>query len=192
MNEEDMETVQEVPEIPEIPETGKPLPAVPGAGGGLPQDEADAESSPQDDTAVQMPDQIEASPAPETEDTGTDSGDAETWNETDAGTDTGDGDTEETGEDENGSITNITIVRPPAQIAYNMTADTDATYHVTVENEPDAPVPVVIAETLVETEREPGIMEKRLEDYSVTEGLLLCILIVLILRMILDYGRRLF
>lgn len=88
-----------------------------------------------------------------------------------------------------GSVTNITIVRPPAQIMYNTSADTEATYHVTVENGAAAPVPVLVTETLIEPS--PGIMDKKLEDYSVTEALLLLILLTLWLRMIFDYfGRR--
>lgn len=95
----------------------------------------------------------------------------------------------ETEEDGDGSTTNITIIRPPAQITYNTSADTEATYHVTVENETDAPVPVLVTETLIEPD--PGIMEKKLEDYTVTEALLLLILITLWLRIIFDYfGRR--
>ncbi len=95
-----------------------------------------------------------------------------------------------TEEDGDGNTTNnITIIRPPAQITYNTSVDTEATYHVTVENETGSPVPVLVTETLVEDP--PGIMEKKLEDYTVTEALLLLILITLWLRIIFDYfGRR--
>lgn len=85
-----------------------------------------------------------------------------------------------------------------AQIVYQI--DPDAQYHAVIDNTGDdpvpvtvtqeEPVPVVITETLIE--KEPGIMEKRLEDYTVTEGLLLLILIVLVLNLAFNYGRRLF
>ena len=92
-------------------------------------------------------------------------------------------------EDGDGSTTNITIIRPPAQITYNTSVDTEATYHATIENETGSPVPVLVTETLIEPD--PGIMEKKLEDYTVTEALLLLILITLWLRIIFDYfGRR--
>lgn len=78
--------------------------------------------------------------------------------------------------------------------------DPDAQYHTLIDNSGDDPVPVtvmqedpvpvVIAETLIE--KEPGIMEKRLEDYTVTEGLLLLILIALVLNLVFNYGRRLY
>lgn len=100
----------------------------------------------------------------------------------------GETDTEEEG---GGSTTNITIIRPPAQITYNTNTDPEATYHATIENETDSPVPVLVTETLIEPDPVPGIMEKKLEDYTVTEALLLLILLTLWLRMIFDYfGRR--
>ena len=96
-----------------------------------------------------------------------------------------------TGEDGDGSTTNITIIRPPAQITYNTSADPEATYHTMIENGTDSPVPVLVTETLIEADPVPGIMEKKLEDYTVTEALLLLILITLWLRIIFDYfGRR--
>lgn len=173
MNENEQETVQEIPENPEKADT------------------LDTPESAEPDAAEGEPDTV-LTPEPETtpvpNETGTDAENEN--NEADAGTDMETGEETDTGEEGDGTVTNVTIVRPPVQITYQ--ADTEASYHVTVENEPDMPVPVVITETLVETEHEPGIMEKRLEDYTVTEGLLLCILLVLILRMIFDYGRRLF
>ncbi|MBD5530599.1 MAG: hypothetical protein HDQ98_00130 [Lachnospiraceae bacterium] len=96
----------------------------------------------------------------------------------------------ETGEEEQekGSITNITVIHPPVQqITYQ--ADVEAIYHSLIENDESDPVPVLVTESLIE--KDPGIMDKRLEDYSVTEALLLLILITLWLRMIFDYfGRR--
>lgn len=85
----------------------------------------------------------------------------------------------------------------PSQIVFQI--DPDAQYHAVIENAEDDPVPVtvmqedpfpvIITETLIE--KDPGIMEKRLEDYTVTEALLLMILITLWLRMLFDYfGRR--
>lgn len=88
-----------------------------------------------------------------------------------------------------GNVTNITIVRPPVQITYQ--ADGDTTYHVDVENSTADPVPVLVTESLIGTEPELGIMEKKLADYTATEGLLLLILLTLWLRMLFDYlGRR--
>ncbi len=97
---------------------------------------------------------------------------------------------EETENGEQGGETNITIVRPPAQITYQYQIDEDTTYHVDIQNDTTSPVPVLVTETLIE--KEPGIMDKRLEDYTVTEGLLLLILLVLALRFVVDLGRRIF
>ncbi len=102
----------------------------------------------------------------------------------------GDPAAEETGDGEESGGTNITIVRPPAQITYQYQIDEDTTYHVDIQNDTTSPVPVLVTETLIE--KEPGIMDKRLEDYTVTEGLLLLILLVLALRFVVDLGRRIF
>lgn len=85
----------------------------------------------------------------------------------------------------------------PSLIVYQI--DPDAQYHAVIDNSEDDPVPVsvmqedpfpvIVTETLIE--KEPGIMEKHLEDYTVTEALLLMILITLWLRILFDYfGRR--
>lgn len=180
MNDNEQETVQELPENPADVDTDQPD-TPEAAEPDVPESEADTVLTPEPDETGTDAENGEA-------DTGTDTENEN--NEADAGMDTETGEETDTGEEGDGTVTNVTIVRPPVQITYQ--ADTEASYHVIVENEPDMPVPVVITETLAETEHEPGIMEKRLEDYTVTEGLLLCILIVLILRMIFDYGRRLF
>lgn len=167
MNEDELETVPEMAPGGSDVETAAPV-------------ELDVQEIPAADDPVTVPDGyedqvIDADPSTDETD--------EAAERTDV--DTGDGD--ETGEDGGGNVTNVTIVRPPMQqITYY--ADEDAEYHVTVENDEDAPVPVIIVESV----KEPGIMEKRFEDYTVTEGLLLCILIVLLLYIVLDYGRRLF
>ena len=93
----------------------------------------------------------------------------------------------EENEDDN-SVTNVTVIHPPAQqITYQM--DDEAIYHMIIDNGEAHPVPVLVTESLIE--KDPGIMEKRLEDYTVTEAMLLLIWITLLLRMIFDYlGRR--
>ncbi len=78
------------------------------------------------------------------------------------------------------SASNVTVI---------FQADTDATYNAVVVNPENEPVPVLVTGSLIE--KEPGIMDKRLEDYSVAEALLLLILVSLWLRMLFDYlGRR--
>ncbi|MDE5818841.1 MAG: hypothetical protein K2N41_04115 [Lachnospiraceae bacterium] len=136
------------------------------------KDETLEEISPQDDAAV--------SPEPTP---GVDDQEQIGEDQTDEETDTG----EDVEAEDDGGTTNITIIRPPVQITYQ--ADEDATYHTIIDNAETDPVPVVVVETLIE--KELGIMDKRLEDYTVTEGLLLFILLTLWLRMIFDYsGRR--
>lgn len=98
---------------------------------------------------------------------------------------------EEDKEEGDGSgVTNVTVIHPPArQIFYNYNVDVDAIYRSLIENDESSPVPVLVTGSLIE--KDPGIMDKRLEDYSVTEALLLLILITLWLRMVFDYlGRR--
>lgn len=134
----------------------------------------------EEEPAEGTPPQDEASPSG--------AGEEQTDGERGAGEDgeTEPGADEETG---GGSITHVTVIHPPSQqVIYY--ADEESEYHVTVDNAEDSPVPVAIMETRVETVKEPGIMEKRLEDYTVTEGLLLLILSVLVIRMLFDYGRR--
>lgn len=96
------------------------------------------------------------------------------------------GDDEEPGDDS--SVTNVTVIHPPAQqIIYQL--DDDATYHTIIDNDEVHPVPVLVMESLIE--KDCGVMEKRLEDYTVTEAMLLLIWITLLLRMVFDYlGRR--
>lgn len=100
------------------------------------------------------------------------------------------GSEEDKEESDGNGVTNVTVIHPPArQIFYNYNADVDATYHSLIENDESSPVPVLVTGSLIE--KDPGIMDKRLEDYTVMEALLLLILITLWLRMVFDYlGRR--
>lgn len=96
------------------------------------------------------------------------------------------GDEQETGDDS--SVTNVTVIHPPTQqIIYQM--DEETVYHMIIDNGEVHPVPVLVTGSLIE--KDPGIMDKRLEDYTVTEAMLLLIWITLLIRMIFDYfGRR--
>lgn len=188
----DMDELQEISEV--LPDTvdalTDPFPEPEASEGSA----ADITVTPEQDAGSEQPD-LEDS---EDEENSNDLPGEETEGETDGETD------EETGQEgaEEGETGGS------AQIVYQI--DPDAQYHAVIDNTPEEsvpvtvlqeepvpvtvlqeePVPVVIAETLIE--KDPGIMEKRLEDYTVTEGLLLLILIVLVLNLVFNYGRRLF
>lgn len=88
---------------------------------------------------------------------------------------TGEATTGDTGDNGGGSTGNIYVTCKCPEFKYHFFDKfLEQTYSVEVVNE------------------EPNIMTKPLADYTPTEGLLLIIVVILLIRLIFDYGRRLF